>query len=587
MREIVSATEEYTDKVSVREEQAGDIPFYRLPAAEVAARLESDPKQGLASAEAAARLERYGPNELQAKVPTPKWRRFLEQFNNPLVILLLVATVISLVAWVLEGAHGAPFEAIAIILIVLLNSVIGYFQEERAEEAVAALQKMAVASAIVIREGRQQTVASRELVPGDVLVIEEGTAIAADGRLLDVTSLQVAEAALTGESQPTNKKVGPIDHEVGLGDRDNMVYSGTIVTFGRGRAVVTATGMQTQMGKIAGMIQAAPEEPTPLQIEIESVGRLLGISVIVIAIVIIATVLLVDNVRSLPGLVDALILGVSLAVAAVPEGLPTILTVVLALGVQRMVARNAIVKKLLAVETLGSASVICTDKTGTLTKNEMTVRTVVTPSGRVDLAGTGYEPFGELSMHETAAPVSDEELNEELRLVLGAGALANNAVVEERDGIYTIQGDPTEAALLVAARKLGITDEELKQRFSRIGEVPFSSERKMMSTVQRVNGDAELAVITKGAPDVLLARCDRERVGDTVQSLTEERRAEIRAMVETLAAEALRTLGLAYRRLAHESYDEAGEHLEADLVFLGIVGIIDPPRPEAAAAVKV
>ncbi|MFN8464639.1 MAG: cation-translocating P-type ATPase [Caldilineaceae bacterium] len=563
---------------------------YQLAARDVVAQLQTDPARGLSSEEAQRRLQQYGPNQLQATPPIPKWRKFLAQFTNPLVLLLLVAVVISLIAWYIEGMHEPPYEAIAIIAIVLLNAVIGYFQEERAEQAVAALQKMTTAMAGVLRDGRQQQVASADLVPGDILLIEEGNSIAADGRVIDVTSLQVAEAALTGESHSVTKDINPIAGEAGIGDQVNMIFSGTVATFGRGKAVVTGTGMQTEMGKIAGMMQAAPEEDTPLQKEIDHVGRLLGIGVIIIAVVIVVTIVLVNNIRTFDALVEVLLLGVSLAVAAVPEGLPTILTVVLALGVQRMAKRNAIVRKLSAVETLGSASVICSDKTGTLTKNEMTVRTVVTPSGRVEMTGIGYEPQGEVQLPGAGGPVSDPTLQADVRRALLGGALANNAVLEQKDGAWTIQGDPTEAALLVAARKMGITPAEMDQRFTRIGEVPFSSDRKLMSTVQTdTQFEGGVAVIAKGAPDVLLARCTHERSGDDIRPLTEERRQAILGSVEQLAAEALRTLGVAYRRMAHEAYvatpNAELEELEKELIFVGILGIIDPPRPEAKAAV--
>jgi Ca2+-transporting ATPase len=546
----------------------------------------TDPVRGLTGADAAQRRQQYGPNRLQSKPPTPKWRKFLAQFQNVLVLLLLAATVISVIAWVLEGARGLPYEALAIVAIVLLNAIIGYFQEERAEAAVEALQEMTSSTATVVRDGKQQVIPSADLVPGDLLLVEEGNSITADARLIDVTSLQMAEAALTGESHAVTKDIAPVSGDAPIGDRVNMIFSGTVATFGRGKAVVTATGMRTEMGKIAGLIQEAPEEKTPLQIEIDRVGRMLGIAVVLIAVLIVVTILLVDQVRTADAVVQALLLGVSLAVAAVPEGLPTVLTVVLALGVQRMAKRNAIVRKLSAVETLGSASVICSDKTGTLTRNEMTVRTVVTPGGRVDLGGSGYEPVGEILQHGSEEPAADPVLIADVRRTLMGGALANNATIEEQEGTWTIQGDPTEAALVVAARKIGIGADELDQRFTRIGEVPFSSDRKLMSTVQT---DAEhgstVAVVVKGAPDVLLARCTHERAGDEVKPLTPARRAAILAEVEALAAEALRTLGVAYRRIQHASYDAPNETLEAELIFVGIVGIIDPPRPEAQTAV--
>ncbi|MFZ1767760.1 MAG: cation-translocating P-type ATPase [Caldilinea sp.] len=561
-------------------------PAFQLAAADVLAALQSDANIGLSDAEAQRRLAAYGPNELASEPPIPRWRRLLAQFTNVLVLLLLAATVISVIAWLLEGAEGLPYEAFAIIAIVIVNALIGFFQEERAEDAVAALKKMTTAMAVVLRDGRQQQIDSHALTPGDILLVEEGNAISADGRLIDVTSLQMAEAALTGESQPVTKTTALIDGKAGLGDRTNMIFSGTVATFGRGRAVVIATGMNTEMGKIAGLMQATPEEKTPLSLEIEDVGRKLGIGVVLIAVLVIVTILLVDRVTSFAGLVETLVLGVSLAVAAVPEGLPTILTVVLALGVQRMVKRNAIVRKLAAVETLGSASVICSDKTGTLTKNEMTVRTVITPSGRVDVTGIGYAPTGDLLLHGSDQPVADPVLINEVRRALQGGALANNAVLEEKESIWAIQGDPTEAALVVAARKIGLGPDELNRRFQRLGEVPFSSDRKLMSTVQTdVDHAKTVAVVSKGAPDVLLTRCTHERVGDEIVPLSKERCAELLVAVEMLAGEALRTLGIAYRRIAEEHYDEADEALENELIFVGIVGIIDPPRPEAQEAV--
>jgi Ca2+-transporting ATPase len=358
---------------------------YRLSTAEVLARLMSDAANGLSESEAARRLREYGLNQLEAKPPVPGWKKFLAQFKDPLVLLMIVATIISLIAWALEGFPGFPFEAFVIVAIVVLNAVIGYIQESRAEQAVAALQKMTSAHATVMRGGKQLSVPSAKLVPGDILLIEEGNAITADGRLFEVTSLQMAEAALTGESQPVMKDVETINEEVSLSDGANMIFSGTACTFGRGRAIITSTGMQTELGKIAGLIQDVPEEPTPLQQEIDRVSKFLGIAVIIIAATVVGILLLLSDIRNFQGLVDALILGVSLAVAAVPEGLPAVLTVVLSLGVQRMARRNAIVKKLSAVETLGSASVIGTDKTGTLTKNEMTVVRIVTASGQDEL----------------------------------------------------------------------------------------------------------------------------------------------------------------------------------------------------------
>src|SRR5207253_1082221 len=369
---------------------------YQQPVDQVLAVLDTDAAFGLSKAEAQARLEKYGRNELAAEKPVPAWRKFLAQFQDVLVILLLIATLISAGLWLYERESALPYEAIAILAVVLLNAIMGYIQQSRAEEAVAALRQMSAAHANVIRDGARQSIPAAEVVPGDIILIEEGDTIPADARLIQSTALQTAEAALTGESLPVSKDIAPIAEEAGLGDRGNMIFSGTAATYGHGTAVVVATGMQSEMGRIAGMLKEAPEETTPLQQELDRVGKLLGIIVVAIAVVMIATIILVEHVSGFSAIFDVLILGVALAVAAVPEVLPAVVTAVLALGVQRMAKRNAIVRHLAAVETLGSANIIASDKTGTLTKNEMTVRTVVTASGRVNLQGTGYAPEGEV-----------------------------------------------------------------------------------------------------------------------------------------------------------------------------------------------
>jgi Ca2+-transporting ATPase len=557
---------------------------HSAPADSVVTALGSNAELGLDEAEAQSRFRRQGPNELRGLPTQPRWRRFLRQFVDPLVILLLVAVVISLAVWLIEGARGIPFETIAIVTIVLLNAVLGYIQEERAEAAVAALRRMTTTTVAVMRGGRQLRIPSTELVVGDIVLVEEGDAISADARLLDVTSLQVAEASLTGESHPVTKEVTPVAEDAVLGDRTDMVFSGTNASYGRGRAIVVATGMDTEMGHIAGMIQRTPAQTTPLQLEIERVGRLLGLAVLVIAAVVIGAILLTSDVDGTEGFVAVMLLGVSLAVAAVPEGLATVLTVVLAMGVQRMARRNAIVKKLAAVETLGSATVVCTDKTGTLTKNEMTARTVVSASGRVHLTGTGYDPAGELLLD--GQPLDDGDLYVEVKRALGAATLASNAQLAHEDGTWNVLGDPTEGALLVAARKAGIDADYIDGRFHRVGELPFSSERKLMSTVQTDSEDPDIVdVFVKGAPDVLLTRCTHEYVGAQAIPLDDGRRADILDTVDQLAADALRTLAIASRPLPRDSYAGADEDLERDLVYVGMVGIIDPPRPEARDAV--
>jgi Ca2+-transporting ATPase len=561
-------------------------PPHSQPVAELLASLHSDAGAGLSSAEAHARLERYGRNELPTIPPPPAWRRFLNQFSDPLTILILVATVVSFVAWLIESAEPVPFEALTILAIVLLNGVLGFVQEQRAEQAVAALAALTTPEAQVIRDGQSRTIPAAELVPGDLLLLEEGDTIPADGRVVEAIALRVAEATLTGESTPVSKSSAPVAADATLGDQRSMVFSGTTVTTGRGRILVTGTGAATVLGGIADTLQTTPDDPTPLQHELAGVGRALGIGVIVIALMMSGAILLLSDIRTLRDFVDVLLLGVSLAVAAVPEGLTAITTIVLALGMQRMARRNVIVRRLAAVETLGSTTVICTDKTGTLTKNEMTVRSVITASGRVDFSGVGYTPEGAL-IHDNA-PLDEPDLRTEVERALRAADLANNAVlVQDAEGRWQIQGDPTEGALRVAARKAGLSAAQLAERFPRVGEVPFTSERKLMSTA---HADAKrsnrLVLFAKGAPDVLLANCTHQRVGAAVRPLTDADRRTILANVDILANEALRTLGVAYRSLDPDDLDgELGPEHEADLVFLGVLGLIDPPRDEAHTAV--
>src|SRR5581483_7256183 len=446
-----------------------------------------DVRRGLTAAEAAARLERHGPNRLDEAAPVPAWRRLAGQFADPLIYLLLAAIVVAVVAWALERDEAAPYDAIVIAAIVVANAVLGFVQEARAEHAVAALQRLAATSASVLRDGREERVPALDVVPGDLLVLAEGDAVAADARLYEASLLMVAEASLTGESEAVLKQVEPIDGTAGIGDRLNMVFSGTAVARGRGRAVVTATGMATEMGKVARLLESTEAQPTPLQREVDRIGRMLGIAVVVIALVVVGAILLTADLDTASDAVSVLLVGVSLA-----------------LGVQRMARERAIVKKLSSVETLGSASVICSDKTGTLTKSEMTIQKVVTGSGEVDVTGTGYRPEGEL-LHE-GRPLGDGVLRDEVRWVLAAGRLASDAVLREEAGAWTIQGDPTEAAFLAAEAKIeGLP--EARARYVRVGEVPFTSERKLMSTVHALPDGEATAVVTKGAPDVLLARC--------------------------------------------------------------------------------
>jgi len=561
----------------------GDDPSL-LDVTEVAARFGTDARRGLTGAEAAARLSRSGRNELTPRARVSGWRSFLGQFADPVVYLLLGAAAISAVVWLVEGAKGPPFEVLVIIAILLGNAVLGFIQESRAEAAVTALRRIAAPHATVVRDGRELTIPAVEVVPGDVLVLAEGDAVSADGRLVEASSLQIAEAALTGESESSAKHSDPLPGPTPLADRTNMVFHGTAVTQGRGRAVVTATGMATEMGRVARLLTETREERTPLQREITQVGRLLGLAVVVTAVLVVGAIFLTEDIRSARDVVDVLLVGVALAVAAVPEGLPAILSVVLALGVQRMARQRAIVKQLSSVETLGSTTVICSDKTGTLTRNEMTIRRVVTASGEVALTGTGYQAEGAVTVD--GRPVDEGVLLDEVRIVLGGGSLANDAAIERENGAWVVRGDPTEAAFLVAERKIEGLTEIRRDRFQRLADVPFTSERRMMSTLEAdAERDGRLVVVTKGAPDEVLARCTRERAAGHVRPLTDERRREIHAVVERFADEALRTLAVAYQPLEATRPPEKPETLERDLVFAGVVGMLDPPRPEARAAV--
>ncbi len=559
---------------------------YRLGVDDVMAAAAVDPRRGLGQAEAEARLARNGPNELAREEAPSAWKRLRAQFRGPLNLLLLVATAVSLLVWTIEREAGLPYEALTILAVLLLNGVLGYIEEGRAEQALQALRRLSAAHAEVLRDGERRRVPAAQLVPGDILLLEEGSTVPADARVFEAVSLQTVEAALTGESTPVTKDVAPIPMEVGLGDRTNMVLSGTLVSYGRGRAVVTATGARTEIGAVAGLLSRTSAEETPLQRELEHVGGLLGRIVVAIALVVAVTIVLVQQVRTLPALVSVLLLAVALAVAAVPEGLTAITTIVLSLGTERMARRRVIVRKLAAVQALGSATVICSDKTGTLTKNEMTVRVAITAGGRTDFAGTGYEPSGEL--RRGGRPLEDPAERADVERLLRAGVLAGNATLSQEGGRWEVLGDPTEGALVVAARKAGLAAEALDARFRRVGEIPFSSERKLMSTAQTdADRGGRTVLASKGAPDILLSRCTHERVGEEDRALTAERRRAILAAVEGLAAEALRTLGLAFRVLERgEAQPDFDRELERDLVWLGVVGMIDPPRPEAQRAVR-
>jgi P-type Ca2+ transporter type 2C len=569
------------------------------PAQAVVAAFGSDLVRGLSRAEAHRRLEQYGPNRLKSAPETPWWRRLLEQFQNFLVIILLVATVISMAEWLLQDPRESalPYEAIVILLIVVLNALLGFFQESRAERSVRALMALAAPESTVVRDGERQRIPAEQIVPGDIIMIEAGDRIPADARLIENANLHTDEAPLTGESVPVAKETQPIDGNIGIGDRRNILFSSTVATYGRGRGVVIATGMGTEVGRIAGLLEAAEKEPTPLQQELDRTGKRLSIIMLGICAIVFATGLLTSPVMNLNAILGLFLFAVALAVAAIPEALPAIVTVGLSLGVRRMAAANAIVRKLPAVETLGAATVICSDKTGTLTRNEMTVRKIATANDLVDVDGSGYIPEGDFTI--TGAPLGgDSSVRGAVAQTLRAAALANDAALTNSDGRWRVQGDPTEGALIVAARKFGVTEDELA-RFPRIAEIPFTSERKRHTTVHLDReSPAELRVFVKGAPDILLAKTCHLWDDGKIVPLSEDRRAELSRRNDALAGQALRTLAIATRTLPAAalglgprpdaaSQVELPESVEDDLVLLGLVGMIDPPRAEAKAAVAV
>ncbi len=552
-----------------------------VSSAEAALALDVDARIGLSADEARRRLERDGSNTMPSAAGVPLWRRIGSQFNDPLVYLLVAAVAVSTTAWALDGAAGLPVDSLVIAAVILLNATLGFIQESRASAAVAALADMTAAMSTVLRSGTTLRVPSADLVVGDVLVLAEGDAVGADARLLNASALRIAEASLTGESESTPKQTTALTSRPALADRSNMVHQGTAVTQGSGRAVVTAVGLATELGAIAGLLGATPERPTPLDREIGRLGRLLGALVVTIAVIVVITIVVVDGVREPADLVLVLLLGVSLAVAAVPEGLPSILSVVLAIGVQRLAKRNAVVKKLSAVEALGSTSVICTDKTGTLTRGQMAIETIVTASGRAEVSGVGYEPRGEVTR---GGHVLTGAALLEAQVLLTAGSLAGDAKVVRADGVWSVIGDPTEASFVVAAGKLPGTAAAMAG-YRRQATIPFTSERKMMSAVTTSTFSEGTVVFSKGAPDVLLALCTRELVGGWSEPLSTARRAAALAAVDELTGRALRVMAVAYRAVDTVE-GVTPRDVEKDLVLVGVVGIIDPPRPEVAEAIR-
>jgi Ca2+-transporting ATPase len=521
-------------------------------------------QEGLSSEEAARRLAEHGPNELQAAHRISPWEILAEQFKNVLIIILLVATVFS--AFVGEG-----LDAIVIGIIVLFAVGLGFVQEYRAERAIEALREMAAPTASVLRDGEEMEIPAREVVPGDITLLHAGDKVPADSRLVESVNLQIEESALTGESVAVEKRVAPMDKsDLALGDRKNMVYAGTAATYGRGRAVVTETGMNTEFGKIARLLQTVESGRTPLQENLDKVGQNLARA----AFIIVAVIVGIGLFRGQP-LIEMMLFGIALAVAVVPEALPAVVTISLAIGVQRMVKRHALVRRLPAVETLGSTSVICSDKTGTLTKDEMTARKIFTASDIFDVSGAGYEPHGKFLLN--GAEVSPPESI--MRLLTGA-ALASDAhiVHSEADGRWHVKGDPTEGALVVVAAKAGLKKVDLDTQFPRFEEIPFTSETKRMTTLHKVKG--QTVAYSKGAPEVIVESCTRQYTTKGEAALDADGRHQILDVAQNMAGEALRVLAVAMRT------NTGIETAEYEMTFLGLLGLIDPPRPEAKAAIK-
>ncbi|MBK8615680.1 MAG: cation-translocating P-type ATPase [Anaerolineales bacterium] len=521
---------------------------------------------GLSAAEAEKRLQEYGLNELVAAHRVSPWEILLEQFKNVLILILLGATAISLFL-----GHGV--ESIVIAVIVLFAVGLGFVQEYRAERAIEALRQMAAPTATVLRNGLEIKIPAKELVPGDVIILHTGDRVPADARLLESINLQVEEAALTGESVPVEKHVRALgDEDLSVGDRKNMVYAGTAVTYGRGLALVAATAMQTEFGKIAQLLQTVETGKTPLQQNLDKVGSVLARA----ALVVVAIIVAVGLFRGQP-FIEMLIFGIALAVAVVPEALPAVVTISLAIGVQKMVKRNALIRRLPAVETLGSTSVICSDKTGTLTKDEMTVRRIFSGGQMFKVSGAGYAPEGVFSVDGGTAVPPTEALN----LMLTAATLASDThlINGENDSgnFWDIKGDPTEGALIVAAAKAGLQKEALDADFPRVHEIPFTSETKRMTTLHTVNDG--LTAYAKGAPEVIIDSCDFVLTDNGVGPLDAAGKTHILEQAEVMAGEALRVLAISTKT------NTTLEHSETSMTFLGLAGMIDPPRLEAKAAI--
>lgn len=565
-------------------------PWHSMEVNEILKELNTN-FNGLTLNEVKKRLEKYGYNEIKAVKRKTPLQMFLSEFKNVFIQLLIIACIISIIIGYWEMMHGKEFmetfaDAIVILAIVMLCAVTGFIQEYRAEKALEALRKLAAPKARVIRNGEVMIIPAKEVVPGDIIVLEEGDRVPADARLIEVIELRTNEAVLTGESTPVEKKLVKLPEDTSVSDRRNMVFSATHVVHGRGKAIVIATGMNTEFGKIAEMVQALEEEETPLQKRLDAFASkiakiVIGACALILVIEIIEIVLQMS--LEIEELIQAFMTAMALAISAVPEGLPAIVTITLALGSRELAKRNAIVRKLSAAETLGSVTVICSDKTGTITKGEMTVKKIYVDSKIIDVTGVGYEPKGEFKSVDGNMDINN---NNNLKLLLTIGALCNNAKLKrnENNNSWEIVGDPTEGALIVAAAKAELYKDVLEKEYPRIGEIPFSSERKRMTTIHKTPS-GEVHAYMKGAVEIVLDRCSMILEGDLERPLTSEDRIKILKINEEMAENALRVLAMAYRKLPQSisSYDES---IEYSMVFVGLEGMIDPPREEAIKANK-
>jgi P-type Ca2+ transporter type 2C len=549
-----------------------NLQWHSTEIGSIVGELGTDPQQGLTVEEAGRRLQVHGYNELKAEAKTSPFILFINQFKNTLIVILAVATVLSAII-------GDLLDAAIILAIIVFCALLGFVQEYRAERALEALKRMLTPTITALRGGREEEIPSKELVPGDIILLEAGDKIPADGRLIEIYSLQCDEAPLTGESFPVEKDLRLLPEAVPVGDRKNMVFTGTAVTYGRGKAVVTDTGTKTEFGKIAAELASVAQEKTPLEKRTEEIGKWLGIIAVSVCVLVVVTSIVREAIGGsldLQFTLKMLLFAIALAVAAVPEALAAIVTGALAIGMHEMAKRNALVRKMPAVETLGCATVICSDKTGTLTKGEMTVRRVFGEGKAVEVAGVGYAPEGGLS------PASN---NPSLDLLFTGGILCNDSTLLEAQGKWSIKGDPTEGALTVLAAKAGLRWEQIKAQSPRIGEFPFSSDRKRMTTIHRME-DGKRRAFMKGAPEVILDRCSFFLDAEEMKALDESERKKILSANEELATDALRVLAIAYRDVPET--DECNEDtIEKDLVFLGLIGMMDPPREEAVEAVRV